>query len=62
MVTIYSEKESLKTKSLGEIADLQLAVDRPQSSYEEINKEIQANLKAFEHIDWTDSRAKRTVR
>ena len=58
MVTLYSEKESLQTKSVGDIAASQSADDRPQFSYEEINKEIQVNLKAFEKINWTDSRAK----
>ena len=58
MVTIYSEKEGLQTKSVGEIAAHHLEDDRAQFSYEEINKEIQANLKAFENIDWTGSRAK----
>lgn len=58
MVTVYSEKESLQTKSVGEIAAQQLADDKLQFSYEEIYKEIQANLKAFENINWTDSRVK----
>ena len=58
MVTIYSEKENLQTKSVGEIASQQIVEDRPQFSYEEINKEIQANLKAFENIKWPNSSAK----
>ena len=56
MVTIYSEKESMQKHNAGEYLEQQGQREPSRLTRDDINREIQTNLKSFDGIDWSKSK------
>ena len=52
MITVYSEKES--TQNISAADCIIKPLDGSLQTKEEINSEIQVNLKVFESVDWSE--------
>ena len=53
MITIYSEKEPLQNHNAGEYLEQQSQRESSRLTRDDINREIQSNLKSFDSIDWS---------
>lgn len=52
MITVFSNTDTPRTNNAGDYTS-QRSTRRERPSFEEINRTIQINLKAFDSIDWT---------
>lgn len=56
MITIYSEKESIQRHNAGDYLEQQSQIEPSRITRDDINREIQTNLKSLDSIDWSKSK------
>lgn len=54
MITIFSEKDSLRMNNAGDYVSNQSISATSKTSKESIQREIQTNLRAIELVDWSE--------